>query len=1024
MIPGVIAQARGTPSTPLTYKFATTSPGVGVELWSVPGWDYFGKTDQPVGPYAPILLSPDGRSVYTSNSAADQLCRYNLDDLSAPATVTAERSTMNSLVQDVVVLSTGGDEVYAIMDDPEVGYLSTRIMAFDSQTLVRTKVISYPVGWLPTRALAIGGTLVASVGENGSDGVRIFILDKDSGAVLHSIDETGQDRVQSIVISPDGSLIFITRIGMEVISTGTWTRRAVPTGLIEDGTGNDYMAISSNGKYLGVLTPSQNRVEILDLLRWEVHGVLAGMKIIGTPPAFSPDGGVFAWPSWDFTEGKAVEFYDTSTMLPLAGSPNISGGVVLSIAFTMSAEEPIPIPVPPPFPTPTSGKITIPLTYDEQDGNGNVTLERTGLAPWITDGGFVGDGYSARYKLSGNDVPDFLKSQNGSVTMHASVRAIRARSNRDVVLSIGEDTSAANPKLELCIVNDTQIINSGVPNLAVRTYSGTTRTTRLLRGNWTYGFRFPELLFEGNLARPQACVFISDTQLLISCHYNDVLSRVMIVDVNTKNVIGQFDFPSPYLHIASAAIRPSNGTLWFGDYATGRLLQVDLASSLDTGVAQVQINYSFSAVTGFGAIEWVNIDGTEYLLVGEYATTGTRYLYVVLGSSILDGGSFTIASRYRRYVLGTINRNQGVCFHEGKLYVASNRVTSSGIATGDITRWDIETAIRSQADGAVLTYEKKWNAPSQYAEDLSFSPVTGEVWTSSEGYSAVADQKGWLAYWHTKLGDVDDAFTPENHVSVRYEGGHVSIKINNQEFDDFDSENGAIPETISIGGLPTASPGTSSGFFVGTVRNIVIQEEAFTGDDYEDAISGAYELKKLTKYNFSITNPGAEDGVTGWVNEIGGIAVRTANPPPHNGLGYFSGGSSPQSIASQTLPLELQTGLTGAELDLFSDQQKIWTRLDWWQVNYDPSDPAGMGLRFRDGEGSELAVSYAALLTVTTGAPQGQNNWILRGWPMVPVQGSRDVEVLIRSDRTSGTNNDGYFDDISMVAYVQEGVDK
>lgn len=667
-------------------------------------------------------------------------------------------------------------------------------------------------------------------------------------------------------------------------------------------------------------------------------------------------------------------------------------------------------------------RLSIPLTYDEQTGDGMATLTRLGAAPWITPGGMVGDGYTARYRMENADLPGFLKFGDvGPLTLHASVKAIRSRqSTRDVIVSACEDNSTANPKLELCVMNDERYTTNGLANLALRSYTGTMQTMRLARGNWKYGLRFPALEVGGQKVRPQACLFLDADTLLISGHYNDTLSRVYRIDLPTMTVTGQFDFPSPYVHVAAAAYRASDSTYWFGCYVSGVLLGVDLAASFAAGTAQITFTNNCSAITGFGAIDWVNVSGTDYLLAGEYATSGTRYLYVIPSSALTNGGTFAIANRLKRFVLSTINRNQGVAMHGGKLYVTSNRIPASGTLTGEITRFDILTAIASTADGATLNYEKLWYAPSPYPEDLSFNPTTGEVWTSTEGYNAVIDFDGWLSYWSTKLEDTNDTYIPENHVTVEYDGaGQVTIKLNNQLFDVVSWTPTVAPAVVSIGGPPTATAGVTNGFFVGSVRNIVLQDQAMTPTQYADAIDGTDdEPNTLTAYSVTITNPGAETGDTsGWTNEVGALGVRTANPPPHNGGNYFFGGAVAQTIARQRFSIETATGLTTTEIDAAAAANELWARVDWWQVNFNNNDPGSMGIRMLNGTPTQISLTYSGLVNIVTGAADGLNEWILRGLPVFVPSGARNIDAVIRNDRNAGTNNDAYFDDITLTFY-------
>ena len=670
-------------------------------------------------------------------------------------------------------------------------------------------------------------------------------------------------------------------------------------------------------------------------------------------------------------------------------------------------------------------RLSFPLTYDEQDASGAITLSRLGGAPWVTPEGMKGDGYTARYMVAGASLPSFIKYGSiGPLTLHASVKAFDgARQGsgvtaRDVIVSVCENDVTANPKLEIAVMNDE---NDPLEcNIALRSYTSAMQVKRLCRATWSYGFRFPQLLDGTNKVRPQACLFLDANTLLISGHYADTKSRVCRIDLPTMTVTGQFDFPTPYVHIASAAFRASDSTYWFGDYATGRLLGVDLAASFAAGTAQITFNNLASAIVGFGSIDWVNISGTDYLLAVEYANTGTRYLYVAPASAFTNGGTFNIASRTKRFVLSG-SRMQGVCMEGGKLFVSFNKNSTSTNIPGYIERYNVLTAVASTADGATLTAEDIWAAPSKFVEDLDFHPITGEVWTSTEGLSGVASDDGWLAYWHRPLTSVKDVEWGENHITAEYDGnGKVTVKINNQLFEELSWTPSITPDVVSIGGPPVQSANINGGFFVGTVRRIVLQDQAMTTAQYTAAVAGTDdEPNALTVYNVMLTNPGAETGnVSGWTTEVGtGMTVRAASPFPHTGNWYFTGGGNLQTIARQRVVIAAATGLTTAEIDALAASNSLWARVDWWQSNYDNNDPGSMGIRMLNGTPSELSLSYSGLVTIVTGSVLGGNDWIMRGHVAPVPSGARNTDALIRTDRTAGTNSDSYFDDIKLTFY-------
>ena len=166
-------------------------------------------------------------------------------------------------------------------------------------------------------------------------------------------------------------------------------------------------------------------------------------------------------------------------------------------------------------------------------------------------------------------------------------------------------------------------------------------------------------------------------------------------------------------------------------------------------------------------------------------------------------------------------------------------------------------------------------------------------------------------------------------------------------------------------------------------------------------------------YEITLTNPGAEAGDTsGWTDENGGMAVREANPLPHSGNYYFSGGANPFTRSSQRVNLETTTGLSGSEIDA----SPMWASVRWWQASYSnaDNDTAGLGIRLLDGSETNIAESIGPLLNLNL--PQ---TWFPRNHPVTILQGSREADLLYDSVRFDGTNLDGYVDDITLTIYRQ-----
>lgn len=103
---------------------------------------------------------------------------------------------------------------------------------------------------------------------------------------------------------------------------------------------------------------------------------------------------------------------------------------------------------------------------------------------------------------------------------------------------------------------------------------------------------------------------------------------------------------------------------------------------------------------------------------------------------------------------------------------------------------------------------------------------------------------------------------------------------------------------------------------------MAMQRVAGTNNDgFIDAISATLDGTPIT-----LINAAAETGNTaGWANVIGGIGVRSASPSPYAGSYYFTGGTSPLSIAGQNVGF----GNTGADANPAHMIYECLTNTDW-----------------------------------------------------------------------------------------------
>jgi hypothetical protein len=638
--------------------------------------------------------------------------------------------------------------------------------------------------------------------------------------------------------------------------------------------------------------------------------------------------------------------------------------------------------------------LVFPLTYDEADQNNGNTLSRTGQGPYITPSGFDGDGYATRYLLT-RGMPSSVAAAGGKATIQATVKIndVRISPTRETLVYLGENTAAANPKLELAVVNTNEI--------ALRAYTGSSVSSRVIHNSqWRYKFQFPVLNEGTHEARPQGILFLDADTVMVSCHYySSYESRVYKVRLSDRAVLGVFTFGLVnYRHVAAFA-RSSNGEIWCVDYYSNKAVQIDVAASFLSGNAVILAVYDLAAMGSPSGIDFVTVNSIEYALIAPYGTT--TYLYVIPKSVMVNGGTFALTDRYKRFRVSDLL--QGIVVKGNDVYISNSN-------TNEINKRDIVTAINSLADGATPAVTASWKGPAFTIEDLAFHPTSGEIWTQTEGYSSTSDDNGFLSAWSSPLTGEHLECT----YGIEYDGASsITIKLNDLLYDVLPWTITAPGDCLSIGAPPQAAEGYKTGFSVATIKGVVVADGPISSTEYSKVTSGFYEPNTLTTYVATITNPGAESALTGWTNESGGLGTRTATPSPKSGTAYFTGGSSVATVGRQRLSMTAITGLTAAEIDALAGDGKLWGRLTWYQTNYDLSaDPGGMGVRYLDATPTQINQTYSPILF---NFPSGA--WWQRRL-LIPVPtGARNVDLLQRMDRTAGTNNDTYIDDIEFKIY-------
>jgi PEP-CTERM motif len=148
--------------------------------------------------------------------------------------------------------------------------------------------------------------------------------------------------------------------------------------------------------------------------------------------------------------------------------------------------------------------------------------------------------------------------------------------------------------------------------------------------------------------------------------------------------------------------------------------------------------------------------------------------------------------------------------------------------------------------------------------------------------------------------------------------------------------------------------------------------------------------------------------IPGWTEFIGGNwTQRSSDPAPFDGSYYFFAGDGADATLRQTVSLAPFAAQLAAKQIGFLFTGYIRS------FDQSPPDSATINVRLLDGGGTPL-------VTYTTGALTSTANW-QRVAINIPfnfsfISAARNVQIDLVSTRNNGSNNDGYFDALSLVA--------
>lgn len=155
-----------------------------------------------------------------------------------------------------------------------------------------------------------------------------------------------------------------------------------------------------------------------------------------------------------------------------------------------------------------------------------------------------------------------------------------------------------------------------------------------------------------------------------------------------------------------------------------------------------------------------------------------------------------------------------------------------------------------------------------------------------------------------------------------------------------------------------------------------------------------------------LTNPGAEDGTTGWTVTEGFLESITdsecSGVPPHSGERSFAIGGVCESAAVASAYQRIDVSPLAAEVDA----GEVEMLFGGYLRSYEGSDVPEIELIYRDAAGDELGRSESLV-----GA---SSIWMLiQATALIPT-GSRNVDFVITGTRNGGEDNDSYADDLFL----------
>lgn len=670
--------------------------------------------------------------------------------------------------------------------------------------------------------------------------------------------------------------------------------------------------------------------------------------------------------------------------------------------------------------------IDLPMTYDlQQTFSGLTSITTAGLAVAVPDGLVISAG---RTRLSGtvtnfsnyhNNQPysiqlgvkpsDGLHLVNGSSTLlsffshEQQSGGVRLEMNYGEISGISATTSMLNKR--------------GRINYRMM---GSSTSRPLARFGWRFEWRRHESPLNGQtLVYPQA-LKVYNGNIVYTVHANDTMTKFYEVNPATGAVLRSCT-TTAYPHI-SGICRSQAGEYYCIDFRQSggsRLLKFNLEQSLATG--SLVVDWEATLRNQDGSMEFFTHAGTNYFCIAQFSLSNVSQLTRIWPVSVL-GPSFNPIETTPTKTWTNNGRTQGLRMYGGFMYESNNAASDAANSSrfGVVNKLDIATFMTSGANGASFTtfLTDAWAAPSGYPEELDFD-ANGRLWIGTESNVNFNDDlDGWCSIWSCPVSEL--GLPQENHYTFNLSfpsPGNVTANVYiNASLFETRSQTHSLPtatsSTIRVG-LPNGLNVNTEDYashFDGFVRRLHMRATQINTAIMKYVADGNTEPDALTAHTVPIVNPGGESGVTGWTNEIGGLANRSTSPSPRSGSSYFFGGPNLETLVRQRFDLLSVTGLAN-QTALNNAQIRGYVKI--WQAAFSSTDDdVQLGVRWLDSSLTQLSFSES-----DRSRPAEPQQWFARHVAVNANSGSRYMDITIRMNRNAGTNNDGYVDDVTATVY-------